>query len=177
VLRDAQPARVHEVTNAGLFRFEVSSTFHARDVFGPVAGHLARGLALDDVGSAVSDPVLLPSAPTRRLGAAEWQTSVLHIDRFGNLITHLHRDELPSILAEMEEDLGGLAAVVEGIVVPFARTYADVPEGEPCALVGGSGRLEVAVNRGSAARLLGAARGAPIRLRRALPPGDSGPMA
>jgi S-adenosyl-L-methionine hydrolase (adenosine-forming) len=177
LLRDAAGARVHEVTNAGLFRFEVSTTFHARDVFGPVAGHLARGLSLDDVGPALAEPVLLPAAPTRRLGASEWQTTVLHVDRFGNLITHLHRDELRTILAELEEDLTGLAAVVEGIVVPFTRTYADVPEGEPCALIGGTGRLEIAVNRGSASRLLGASRGAPIRLRRALPPGESGPMA
>jgi len=177
VLRDARPARVHEVTNAGLFRFEVAPTFHARDVFGPVAGHLARGLLLDDVGAALSDPVLLPDEPTRRVGPEEWQTTVLHVDRFGNLVTHLHRDELRGILGELDEDLTGLAAVVEGIVVPLARTYADVPEGEPCALVGGSGRLEVAVNRGNASRLLGATRGAPIRLRRALPLGESGPMA
>ncbi|HEX6737203.1 MAG TPA: SAM-dependent chlorinase/fluorinase [Vicinamibacteria bacterium] len=177
LLRDARPARVHEITNAGLFRFEVSATFHARDVFGPVAGHLARGLALEDVGPALAEPVLLRDEPTRRLGPEEWQTSVLHVDRFGNLITHLHRDELRSILAELEEDLLGMAAVVEGIVVPLARTYADVPEGEACALVGGSGRLEVAVNRGNASRLLGASRGAPIRLRRALPAGESGPMA
>jgi S-adenosyl-L-methionine hydrolase (adenosine-forming) len=177
LLRDAAGPRIHEVTNAGLFRFEVSHTFHARDVFGPVAGHLARGLSLEDVGPALGEPFLLPAAPTRRLGAEEWQTSVLHVDRFGNLITHLHRDELRTILAELEEELTGLAAVVEGIVVPLARTYADVPEGEPCALIGGTGRLEVAVNRGSASRLLGAARGAPIRLRRALPPGESGPMA
>jgi S-adenosylmethionine hydrolase len=177
LLRDARPARVHEVANAGLFRFEVSHTFHARDVFGPVAGHLARGLPLEDVGPALGDPVLLPEEPTRRVGAEEWQTSVLHVDRFGNLITHLHRDELRGILGELDEDLTGMAAVVEGIVVPLARTYADVPEGEPCALVGGSGRLEVAVNRGNASRLLGASRGAPIRLRRALPAGESGPMA
>jgi hypothetical protein len=177
VLRDARPARVHEITNAGLFRFEVAPTFHARDVFGPVAGHLARGLALEDVGPALSDPILLPDEPVRRLGPEEWQTTVLHVDRFGNLVTHLHRDELRGILGELDEDLTGMAAVVEGIVVPLARTYADVPEGEPCALVGGSGRLEVAVNRGNASRLLGATQGAPIRVRRALPPGESGPMA
>jgi S-adenosyl-L-methionine hydrolase (adenosine-forming) len=177
LLRDQASARVHQITNAGLFRFEVSPTFHARDVFGPVAAHLARGLPLEDVGPVLGDPVLLPSPPTRRLGAEEWETEVLHVDRFGNLITHLRREELHAIMAELEEDLSGLAAVVEGLVVPLCRTYADVPDGEPCALVGGSGRLEVAVNRGNASRLLGAARGAPVRVRRALVAGDAVPMA
>src|SRR5436190_1951844 len=57
VLADHPEARVHAITNAGLFRFQVSPTFHGRDVFGPVAGHLARGMALEEVGPAVSDPV------------------------------------------------------------------------------------------------------------------------
>jgi len=58
--------------------------------------------------------------------------------------------------------------VVEGVVLPLVRTYADVAEGEPCALMGSSGRLEIAVHRDSAARLLGAPKGAPVRLRAAL---------
>ena len=51
--------------------------------------------------------------------------------------------------------------------MPLVRAYADVAEGEPCALVGSSGRLEVAVHRGNASRLLGAGRGAPVTVRKA----------
>jgi S-adenosylmethionine hydrolase len=55
-----------------------------------------------------------------------------------------------------------ILVVVEGIVMPLVRTYSDVSEGEACALVGSSGRLEVAVHRGNAAGVLGAARGAAV---------------
>ena len=62
---------------------------------------------------------------------------------------------------------GELVVVVEGAVLPLVRTYSDVGEGEACAVLGSSGRLEVSVNLGSAARQLGAARGAPVRVRKA----------
>lgn len=163
---DEQPgARVHELTNRGLFRYDVSATCHARDVFGPVAGHLAQGAPLELVGPPLSDPVRFEPEPLRRYGAGEWQTRVLHVDRFGNLTTHLARPELDEILAAVGGDTNGLVAVVEGTVVPFVQAYSDVPEGEAGALMGSSGRLEVAVYRGSAARVLGAGKGAPIRLR------------
>jgi S-adenosylmethionine hydrolase len=57
--------------------------------------------------------------------------------------------------------------LVGDVVMPLVRTYAEVSEGEPCALLGSSGRLEVAVSRGSAAGVLGAGPGVPVRLRRA----------
>jgi hypothetical protein len=157
-------ARVHCLANAGLFRYEVSPTFHARDVFGPVAGHLARGLPLDHVGPPVEHPVLLPTDTLRRAGD-EWETTVLHVDRFGNLTTHLRSEELQRLLERVGGDTTQVVLVVEGFVLPLARTYCDVPEGDACGLVGSSGRLEVAVNRGSATRLLGAGKGAPVRIR------------
>jgi len=165
VLAEQPGARLHELTNRGLFRYDVSATCHARDVFGPVAGHLAQGAPLELVGPPLSDPVRFEPEPLRRYGAGEWQTRVLHVDRFGNLTTHLARPELDEILAAVGGDTNGLVAVVEGTVVPFVQAYSDVPEGEAGALMGSSGRLEVAVYRGSAARVLGAGKGAPIRLR------------
>jgi S-adenosylmethionine hydrolase len=89
---------------------------------------------------------------------------VVHVDHFGNLITNLGEAELARMLAAAGGDPAEIVAVVEGMVLPLVRTYADVQEGEPCAIVT-SGRLEVSVNRGSAARVLGASRGAPVRLR------------
>ena len=90
---------------------------------------------------------------------------MIYVDRFGNLTTNVTRRELEGILAGAGDT--GVVVVVGGTTLPLVRTYADVPQGEPCALVGSSDRLEVAVNCGSAARLLGASRGAPVRLRRA----------
>lgn len=166
VMADAEgPAALHEIADPSLGRPTVSATFHARDVFGPVAGHLARGLEVARVGPAVADPVWLPQPVLRPLGSGEWEATVVHVDRFGNLITNLRRRELDSILASVEHAFHDVVVVVEGEILPLARTYADVPEGEGCALMGSSGRLEVAVHRGSAARLLGASAGAPVRVR------------
>jgi hypothetical protein len=167
VLAEQPGARVHEITNAGLFRPEVSATFHARDVFGPVAGRLADGMDLDEVGPPISDPVRLPVARPRQVGPTEWEGAVLHVDRFGNLTTTFTRQDLDRALATVQGDPTDLVVVVEGMILPLVRTYSDVSEGEPCALLGSSGRLEVSVNRGSAARQLGAAHGAPVRVRKA----------
>ena len=167
VLAEAKRPRVREITNRKLCGKERSNTFHARDVFGPVAGHLARGTALARVGPLVRDPMSLSIPPVRRVAGDEWVATVLHVDRFGNLTTTLTEDDLQEILGTVDDDPTRLVIVVEGAVLPLARTYADVAEGEGCALVGSSGRLEVAVHGGSAARLFGAARGAPVRVRKA----------
>jgi S-adenosylmethionine hydrolase len=89
------------------------------------------------------------------------------VDRFGNLTTTMTAAQLDLLLRAVDGNLAVLEVSVERVVMPLARTYSDVPEGAPCALVGSSGRVEVAVHRGNASRLLGAARGAPVRVRKA----------
>jgi S-adenosylmethionine hydrolase len=165
ILRENPAARVHEITNAGLFRYHVSLTFHARDVFGPVAGHLARGAALGEVGPPTPEPLMLPEAEVLPRGDREWEASVLQVDRFGSLITSLRKPHLDAALALTGGDPTELVVVVEQMIIPFVNTYSEVSEGELCALVGGSGGLEVAVNRGNASRTLGAGRGSAVLLR------------
>jgi hypothetical protein len=168
VLADHSGAQVHAITNAGLFRFHVSPTFHGRDVFGPVAGHLARGMPIEEVGPVATDPHRLKLPEVRRRAATEWEGEVVHLDRFGNLTTNVSDRDLRDILSHFGGDPTEVVVVVEGAVLPLVRTYGDVSEGEPCALVGSSRRLEIAIHGGSAARLLGAARGASVRIRAAL---------
>lgn len=158
-------ARVHQLTNAGLFRFEVSPTFHGRDVFGPVAGHLAAGTPIHDVGPAVANPVRFDVLGVRQRNEREWEATVLHVDRFGNLTTNMSKRELDQVLSYVDGDSTQVVVIVEGVVLPLVRSYFDLPEGEGCALLGSSERLEVAVNRGNASRVLGAGRGAPVRVR------------
>lgn len=165
ILAEHPEARIHQLTNAGLFRFEVSATFHGRDVFGPVAGHLAAGTPIEEVGPPVFDPVRFDTPKVRRRGEREWEGDVIHVDRFGNLTTTISAAQLQEILKEVDGDPTQIVVLVEGVVLPFVRYYFDLPEGEACAMMGSSGRLEVAVNRGSAARVLGAGRGAPVRVR------------
>lgn len=168
---DQGPGPVHAIENAALFRPEVSSTFHGRDVFGPVAAHLAGGLALSAVGPAVADPVRLDVPAVETTGDACVGT-ILAADRFGNLATNIGARELVGILGAVGDDPTELVVEVEGMVLPLVRTYAEVPDGETCALVGSSGRLEIAVREGSAASVLGAGRGARVRVRRAGTGGD-----
>jgi S-adenosylmethionine hydrolase len=168
ILAEYPGAEVREIRNARLLAREVSATFHARDVFAPAAAHLARGGTLGDLGPAVRDPVVSPLPGIRRLGRSEWEAAVVDVDGFGNLTTNLSRDDLAGILGTLGDDPTRIVVIVEGAVLPLVRTYADVAEGEPCALMGSSGRLEIAVHRDSAARLLGVPKGAPVRLRAAL---------
>ncbi|MDH7571070.1 MAG: SAM-dependent chlorinase/fluorinase [Armatimonadota bacterium] len=149
--------RIVALENARLFRHPVSHTFHGRDIFAPVAALLSRGMALTEAGPEVADMVLLPQAAPRRVGPGEWEGEVLAVDRFGNLITNVRGEGLAH--EKVRVMVGGLE--IRGV----SRCYADVDEGALLALVGSSGFLEVAVNRGSAARLLKAERGTPVRVR------------
>ena len=146
--------RAFELTTTALRLPRVSRTFHGRDVFAPAAAHLARGVAPERFGPAVADPVVVPWPEVRGVGGAV-AGAVLHVDRFGNLIT--------SIAAEAVERLGSAASIhIAGRRLPLVGTYADLPRGAAGALIGSSNRLEVAVREGSAASVLKARRGTPV---------------
>ncbi|MCU0242720.1 MAG: SAM-dependent chlorinase/fluorinase [Vicinamibacteria bacterium] len=169
ILRE-QEARLHAITNMSLSRAEIAPTFHARDIFGPLAGHLARGIDLEEVGPRVGDPVLLDVPACVRIGGQEWQGSVIHIDRFGNITTNLSKSELLTV--------GSLDASSEVILpekhvrMPLRSSYATVSLGSFCAVVGSSGFLEISRHRAPAASRLGVACG--DRLRIVLAEGQSG---
>ncbi len=136
-----------------------SATFHGRDVFAPVAAHLSRGLTLQEIGSPVSalTPLrwALPIEDDR--GIRGW---VIHIDRFGNGITNVTREALErhGDGRKVKGYIGG------GIINGIHTTFADVPQGDPLLLFGSTGFLEVAVNGGNAAELLGIRKGAAVNL-------------
>ncbi|PYQ21613.1 MAG: hypothetical protein DMF79_07740 [Acidobacteria bacterium] len=157
VLREHPQARIHGLENSRLFRSPVSPVFHGRDVFGPVAGHLAQGVGLGEVGPKVEDPVLLEAPEPRKLATGEWEAAVLYVDRFGNLTTSLSERAV--------EGARTVEVWVGGATIPWVGTYSEVRPGTPCALVGSSGRLEVAVREGSASARLGVGKGSPVRVR------------
>ncbi len=157
VLREHPQPRLHAIESARLFREPVSPVFHGRDVFGPVAGHLAMGLAIEDVGPGVGDPVVLDVPEPRRLEGGDWDVRVVHVDRFGSLTTNLRAHAL--------ERTSGLEVAVDGRPIPLVSTYADVPLGTACALVGSNGRLEIAVREGRASDHFGVAARIRVRVR------------
>jgi S-adenosylmethionine hydrolase len=160
---DAHPsARVHLLANPVLYREPLSPVFHGRDLFGPAAGCLAAGLPLDEVGPLVADPVRLVQPPKAHTQEG-WEGAVVHVDRFGNLTSNLLEADLRALGGRGPE---ALEVSVGGQWLPLVRTYSDVAEGEACALVGSSGRLEIAVRRGRADALSGAGPGTAVRVRR-----------
>lgn len=149
VLKSAGDVRIVEISAPEYRMPDRSSTFHGRDVFAPAAAHLATGVQLDLLGPAVSDPVLLNiPEPTRNGDTIRGE--VLHIDRFGNLITNIP-GEWVTAAATVRIDDNDIGKV--------QRTYADVARGAALALIGSDGHLEVAVRDGSAAQRLNATRG------------------
>lgn len=155
-------AAVYALTEPRFWRPVVSNTFHGRDILAPVAAHLTLGVAAEALGQRVDTatlvrlPLAQPEASPDRL-----RGSVIHVDRFGNLISNL-----PG--AWLRQDVAAPATVwIEppGCAVPLRRTYADGESGQALALVGSAGLLEVAVRNGSAAAALRAGRGATIEVR------------
>ena len=110
--------------NPLLFREPTSPVFHGRDLFGPAAGRIARGLPLEEVGPVVADPVRLAHPPKARL-AGGWEGAVLHVDRFGNLTTNL----LEADLAALGGGLEGLEVTLGAQALPLVRSYSDVRPG------------------------------------------------
>lgn len=131
----------------------LSSTFHGRDVFAPVAARLAHGVPLAQFGPPVHDPVTL-QLPAARYDGDQALGEVLHVDHFGNCITNLRADGLTSAIADQV-----LTVPKAGLRLPLQDHYAQVAVGAPIALVDSAGRLEVAVRDGSAAHTLGLERG------------------
>jgi S-adenosylmethionine hydrolase len=171
----ASPARTTvELSNPTYWRSTVSSTFHGRDIFAPVAAHVAAGVDLASLGSPLSAPVRLP---TPHLSATESKLrgEVLHIDHFGNAITSIGRLVWDGALLYLDPAFGTIqprvvnparltARVLERDVGPIRQTYGDVAPGELCALVGSEGLLEIAINQGGGAAALGIKVGDPVEV-------------
>jgi S-adenosylmethionine hydrolase len=134
-----------------------SHTFHGRDVFSPAAALLVDGASVSDLGPAAR-PTRPAAAPTpEALPGGGFGGVVLSVDHFGNLITNLYASLLQGPREAWELRCAGLT-------LPLSRTYSAAEPGAVLALVDSYGLLEVAVNGGSAARLLGLVRGAPVQL-------------
>lgn len=152
--------KVRHVTAAKYFRQPLSNTFHGRDVFAPVAAHLAKGASPASFGKLIDDYLKPQSFFPVHTGKRYWTGQVLKVDRFGNLITNYALESFAAV-AERPFELQVGAHTLQKLV----RTYGEAPYGEPMVMVGSSGYLEVAVNHGHAARLLGMVAGAPLELR------------
>ncbi len=154
-----EQSTVRHITNERYFLKPLSRTFHGRDVFSPVAAHLAAGVMPSKFGKRIEDHLRLAFLQPTRTGKRSWTGSILKVDRFGNLITNLLMDDFP----ETRTRAFGLNVGLQ-IVSRLALTFTECPPGELFVLVGSSGYLEVATNQGSAAKILGCGAGSPVEL-------------
>ena len=153
VLDRYPPTAIVSLTNPDYHRDPVSATFHGRDIFAPVAAHLANGVPIKQLGEPTTTLVNL-NIPQPETTADGLSVLTLTADRFGNLITNLTQHFFNNWLARTNAD--GAAASVKGHAIgPVRRTFTDVPPGEPVAYFGSSGRLELAIRNGSAKDALG----------------------
>ncbi len=127
-----------------------SSTFHGRDVFSPVAAHLASGVALQELGSEIElaecTRIPLPGCECTDNGAS-WSGSIIYADHFGNLVTSLDSEML-------DRSKAWLIRTGEH-QFPIYRTYGEVADQQPLAYTGSSGMIEIAIRNGNAAEILG----------------------
>lgn len=149
--------RVLEITAEEYFLHPVSHTFHGRDIFAPVAAHLARGETVDRFGRVTSSYICLPLPAVERKREGHLAGSVLHVDRFGNLVTNISAADI-SPFRKIRVSVKQRS--IDGLV----ESYESLKRGEIGAILGSAGYLEIFSSRGSAARILKAGRGAPIRV-------------
>ena len=121
-------------------------------MFAPVAGHLSLGVhGVESCGETNDDPVAIPF-PEPRLEHGKITGEVIHIDRFGNLITNIPRMMIRGRVKPEEAGIDIRGKSLEGI----AKSYSQKKEGELLSVIGGSGMLEISVNMGNAKEVTGA---------------------
>jgi len=143
------------ITNPDHIRQPLSPTFHGRDIFAPVAAHLTLGVEVDSFGERVASVLALPLFRAVRRADGSLAGRVIHIDRFGNLVTSIRAVDIGGndVTVEIE------GAVLYGLAITYG--YGD----DLVALIGSNGYLEVALPHGSAAQLLDAGLDAPVTVR------------
>jgi S-adenosylmethionine hydrolase len=160
VCERAGAARFFHATNPKYFRESVSSTFHGRDVFAPLAATLSLSTSPRELGAEITDPVRLPALAPRVLDDGSLEASIIHIDRFGNCVTNITRRDLDD-----EQIARGATLELNGRTIRscrrfFTDTDADADNASGLFMIHGSaGFLEIAAFQTSAARLLDARRG------------------
>jgi S-adenosylmethionine hydrolase len=154
----------HEIVNPDYALSPVSRTFHGRDIFAPAAAHVAKGLALAELGPPIDPSALVrlelphPEVRTNRIGA-----SILYVDAFGNMQLNLTREHLDQADvqpgARLELEIAG-----QRYYAIAARTFSDARSGDLILYEDSYGNVAVAMNRGNAAEMLAARAGQGLRI-------------
>ncbi|MBV9574391.1 MAG: SAM-dependent chlorinase/fluorinase, partial [Acidobacteriales bacterium] len=154
--------RVHHVTSDHYFLQPVSNTFHARDIFAPVAAYLAKGVEDAKFGPPLTEFVRF-NAPKPKAGEGKsLRGVVLKVDRFGNLVTNITPSDAPALF---QSPTGKFKITIGSReITSMHAVYAEGEPKEVFAILGSMGYLEISANRGAAAQVLGAGKGSEVNL-------------
>lgn len=148
--------KIYRLNNPKYWRANVSATFHGRDIFAPVAAHLSKGIAPNELGVLTDSYVKLAEAIPIQ-SDQKVTGEIVYIDDFGNILTNIPSNLLRSSVSETKRVRFG-----ETTLSKFASHYAEVGKGELVALISSFDTLEIAINHGNAAKVLHAEIGAKV---------------
>ena len=151
--------KIRLVSNDRYFLKPVSQTFHGRDIFAPVAAHIAAGVPAARMGKLIEDYLKPQSGKPHRSGKRTWTGQILKIDRFGNLITSFHSADFPHL--PRQNFTMTIGPVETSMLV---RNYMECGPGELFVIEGSGGYYEVSLSQGSAARQIRCEVGAAVEL-------------
>lgn len=177
VLRQESPRRIVRATNTRYFLPSPSNTFHGRDVFAPLAAYMSLGVKLPCLGDKIDRLEQLNISAPVMGKSGKLVGEVIHIDRFGNLITNITRGHIESLFggirniserANLKIEIRSQKSEIrnpklgtvlgKGKIAGLSASYMDVGKGKPLAIIGSTGYLEISVNQGSAQKRFKAKR-------------------
>ncbi len=163
IYQEAERVRVHHITATHYFLPNPSQTFHGRDVFAPVAAWLSKGIPSGNFGEEITDYLKL-NVPSPKVSPTSIEGHVVHIDRFGNMITNISLKSVQALLGE-EMDISSLGVTVVGREIKgLKKFYAESAPGEASALINSSGFVEIFVFKQNARAVLSSKRGEVVRV-------------
>jgi hypothetical protein len=163
IYQDAERLRVHHITSTHYFLPNPGPTFHGRDIFAPVAGWLAKGIPSGNFGEEITDFAKL-NVPAPKTAGKSIEGHVVHIDRFGNIITDITYKDIQPVMVE-GADPRSVSVVIAGREIKgLKQFYAEATPGEPGAIINSSGALEVFMFKQNARTTLSVKRGELVRL-------------
>lgn len=157
-------AKIFQLTNSKYFRPVVSSTFHGRDIFAPVAAALSTGINPEKLGQKIASCIRLPRLEPKKSSGGKLEGRIIYIDRFGNCVTNITRKDLTD-----QDIAAGVRLLVGNTTVDsFKNFFGEEPRrpNRPFGVWGSAGFLEIAAENKSAAELLNVRRGDPVIVMR-----------
>jgi S-adenosyl-L-methionine hydrolase (adenosine-forming) len=153
---------VRHVTAEHYYLQPVSNTFHARDIFAPIVGYLAKGVDPDRFGDEITDYVRFAAPRPKPVDGSTIRGVVLKVDRFGNMITNITPQDAPLLFQPEPPPFKIVVGKKE--ITQIHTAYAQGAPGELFGILGSMGYLEIAANRGAAAQVVGAGKGTDVNV-------------